>query len=277
MSSGGKGAGELICVRRFPVKSMPGEELAAVRVGFQGLMGDRHFAFRDAETGKVVSAKYPAKWGKIFDLPVSWVRSPEESPDPIVRFQLPGGKWHRSDEPSVAEAFGALFGRKVTLLSSGLDAASLEEYWPDIEGLAHREQTTDEKMPPGTFFDAAPIHLVTTATLRTLRELYPEGLFESRRFRPNFVIALSGGERGFVENGWIGKRIRIGDSVRLEITMGCGRCVMTTLPQGDLPQDSGILRTAARHNRAEVGVYAKVLSEGWVWKGAPVEVEETSG
>ncbi len=275
MSTEGKGAGEVISLRRYPVKSMGGEELTAVRVGSQGVVGDRHFAFRDAETGKIVSAKYPAKWGKIFSLPVSWVRSPEESKEPVVRFQLPGGEWRRSDDPSAAEPLGALFGRKVSLLSSALDTVSLEEYWPDIEGLAHREATTDEKMPAGTFFDAAPIHLVTTATLRTLRELYPEGLFESRRFRPNFVIALPEGERGFVENGWVGKRLRIGDSVRLEITMGCGRCVMTTLPQGDLPQDPGILRTAARHNHAEVGVYAKVLSEGWVWRGAPVQLEES--
>ncbi|VVM07017.1 MOSC domain-containing protein [Methylacidimicrobium tartarophylax] len=275
MSTVEKETGELVCIRRFPVKSMRGEELAAVRVGSQGLVGDRRFAFQDMETGKFVSAKYPAKWGKIFDLPVSWVRSPEESEEPVVRFQLPGGEWRRSDDPSSAEVFGALFGRKVALLASAQETGSLEEYWPDIEGLAHREATTDEKMPPGTFFDAAPIHLVTTATLRTLRELYPEGLFEARRFRPNFVVALPEGERGFVENRWIGKRIRIGDSVRLEITMGCGRCVMTTLPQGDLPRDPGILRTAARHNHAEVGVYAKVLSEGWVWSGAPVEVEES--
>ncbi|WP_018289956.1 MOSC domain-containing protein [Verrucomicrobium sp. 3C] len=274
MSTGGKGGGEVISLRRYPVKSMKGEELTSARVGAQGIVGDRHFAFRDAETGKIVSAKYPAKWGKIFDLPVSWARSPEESTEPVIRFQLPGGEWRRSDDPSAAEPLGALCGRKVSLLSSALDAVSLEEYWPDIEGLAHREATTDEKMPPGTFFDAAPVHLVTTATLRTLRELYPEGLFEARRFRPNFVVALPEGERGFVENGWIGKRLRIGDSVRLEVTMGCGRCVMTTLPQGDLPQDPGILRTAARHNRAEVGVYAKVLSGGWVWRGAPLVVEE---
>ncbi len=274
MGTEGKGAGEVISLRRYPVKSMRGEELTAARVGAQGILGDRHFAFRDLETGKIVSAKYPAKWGKIFDLPVSWVRSPEESNDPVVRFQLPGGEWRRSDDPQAAEPFGALFGRKVALLSSALDTVSLEEYWPDIEGLAHREATTDEKMPAGTFFDAAPVHIVTTATLRKLRELYPEGLFEARRFRPNFVVALPEGERGFVENGWVGKKLRIGDSVRLEITMGCGRCVMTTLPQGDLPKDPGILRTAARHNRAEVGVYAKVLAEGWVWRGAPVQLEE---
>jgi uncharacterized protein len=45
---------------------------------------------------------------------------------------------------------------------------------------------------------------------------------------------------------------------------------MTTLPQGDLPKDSGILRTAAQHNNALVGVYAEALSGGPVRRGEPI-------
>jgi hypothetical protein len=37
------------------------------------------------------------------------------------------------------------------------------------------------------------------------------------------------------------------------------RCVMITLPQGDLPRDLGILRTVARYNQVNVGVYTSVL------------------
>jgi MOSC domain-containing protein len=44
----------------------------------------------------------------------------------------------------------------------------------------------------------------------------------------------------------------------------CPRCVMITLPQGDLPKDPGILRTAALHNGVNVGVYASVLSGGTI-------------
>ena len=54
----------------------------------------------------------------------------------------------------------------------------------------------------------------------------------------------------------------IGDTVRLTITGPCGRCVMTTLAQGDLPKDSGILRTAVQQNQGHVGVYATVLQGG---------------
>jgi MOSC domain-containing protein YiiM len=48
---------------------------------------------------------------------------------------------------------------------------------------------------------------------------------------------------------------------------------MTTLPQGDLPADKGILRTAARHNEARVGAYATVLQGGTVLRGDTVALE----
>ena len=75
-----------------------------------------------------------------------------------------------------------------------------------------------------------------------------------------------------MENDWIGQTVAIGDEVRLRITGPCPRCVMTTLPQGDLPKDSGILRTAAQHNQANVGVYADVLAGGTLRRGDPVAV-----
>ena len=124
------------------------------------------------------------------------------------------------------------------------------------------------------------------ATLDRLSQLYPQGRFDERRFRPNVVVSLSDGEPGFVENGWVGKELSIGDSVRLAVTDPCPRCVMSTLAQEDLAADPGILRTAARHNSlvggeargpegvyaAAVGVYARVLSGGTVRRGDPIRL-----
>ena len=70
------------------------------------------------------------------------------------------------------------------------------------------------------------------------------------------------GDKGFVENDWGDRTLAIGDEVRLRVTGPCPRCVMTTLPQGDLPRDPGILRAAAQHNAANVGVYASVEQAG---------------
>ena len=54
-----------------------------------------------------------------------------------------------------------------------------------MEGLDYRDTVTDFELPEGTFFDCAVVHVLTTATLDRLRELYPQGRFEVRRFRPN--------------------------------------------------------------------------------------------
>jgi MOSC domain-containing protein YiiM len=48
---------------------------------------------------------------------------------------------------------------------------------------------------------------------------------------------------------------------------------MTTLPQGDLPKDNGILRAAALHNEARVGAYACVVKGGTIRRGDMVALE----
>ena len=89
---------------------------------------------------------------------------------------------------------------------------------------------------------------------------------------------------GFVENGWIGRSLLIGDTARLTIVLPDPRCVMTTLAQGDLPSDTDILRTLVRHNRLNVagglypcaGVYAVVEAAGTARASDPVSLMETS-
>jgi uncharacterized protein len=86
------------------------------------------------------------------------------------------------------------------------------------------------------------------------------------------VIETANGAAGFLENAWIGRTLAIGEKVRLSVTGPCGRCVMTTLAQGDLPRDAGILRTATQHNHAHVGVYAAVMQGGVVRRGDSVSL-----
>ncbi len=263
--------GAIASLWRYPVKSMMGEELNASVVTERGLLGDRAFALVDRETGKVVSAKEPRKWARMFEFRSAYVTSPGGNGLPPVRITLPDGTSATSDLSNVNEILSRELGREVALAASAPEAPSLEEYWPDIEGLAFREVVTDEAMPPGTFFDLAVVHVLTTATIDRLRELYADGRFEVRRFRPNVVVATE--EHGFVENDWIGGTLALGDKARLEITGPCPRCVMTTLPQYDLPKDPGILRAAAKNNEANVGVYASVVRGGTVRRGDRVWLE----
>jgi len=130
-------------------------------------------------------------------------------------------------------------------------------------------------MPEGSFFDCATVHILCTDTLDVLRSAYPQGRFEVRRFRPNIVVQLNQKEDGFVENGWVGSRLALSE-VRLNITGPCQRCVMTTLAQGDLPQDLGILKTAAKQNGVSVGAYAAVAKGGRVRRGDSVLLEQAA-
>ena len=266
--------GSVVSLWRYPVKSMMGEELNAADVTERGLLGDRAYAIIDPVTGKVGSAKNPRKWGKLFDFRADYIAPPRLGEQmPTVQITLPDSTTVTSAQRDLYDILSKVLGREVTLGTLAPKAPSLEEYWPDMEGLVHRETITDEAMPPETFFDFAVIHVLTTATLERLRELYPQGRFEARRFRPNVVVEVPSGETDFVEDAWIGHTLIIGDDVCLSITGSCPRCVMTTLPQGDLPRDLGILRTAAQHNQVNVGVYAAVLRGGTIHHGDPVRLE----
>ena len=117
------------------------------------------------------------------------------------------------------------------------------------------------------------MHILTTATLGRLSELYPQGRFDARRFRPNIVVQANTDQTGFIENEWVGHTLVIGHEVRLHIIRPTPRCVMTTLPQEDLPADFGILRTVAKHNNANVGVYARVIQGGTVNCNDAIRIE----
>ncbi|MBA2462337.1 MAG: MOSC domain-containing protein [Actinobacteria bacterium] len=272
MSNAAEDVASVVALWRYPVKSMMGEELSAAEVNERGVLGDRPYAFVDAETGKVVSAKEPRKWGKFFEFRASFVEPPRAGENvPHARITFPDGRSMTTAERGLDEALSDVVGRRVAFATTAPDQPSLEEYWPDIEGLTYRETVTDEAMPEGTFFDLGLVHVLTTATLDRLRELYPQGRFEAKRFRPNIVIT-SPTDAGFVENEWVGRTLAIGDTVRLRVTEPCPRCVMTTLPQSDLPKDAGILRAAAQHNDANVGVYASVEESGALKRGDSVRV-----
>lgn len=253
---------------------MMGEELNATRIGSKGVEGDRVFALADPETGKIASAKNPSKWPNLFDFRASFIGALGDSvPLPPVRITFPDGSTISTDDADIEARLAATLAKPVLFLRGAPPAGTLEEYWPDIEGLARRDVVTEEAMPAETFFDVGIVHVLTTATLDNLRAQYPPGRFEARRFRPNLVIETAPELGEFPEQHWDEKVLAIGSEVKLKVTGACFRCVMTTLAQGDLPKDTGILKTAARSNEARVGAYASVLQGGTIRRGDPVVLE----
>src|SRR2546422_5404939 len=267
-------AGSVVSLWQYPVKSMMGEELNATEVTERGLLGDRAYALVDSSDGKGATAKNPRKWPRLFDFRATFIEPMRPAAKvPLVKIALPDGTTVTSDQGDLSQILSKALNREVTLRAAEREAVNAEEYWPDMDGLDHRDTVTDFTLPEGTFFDCAMVHLLTTATLDRLRELYPQGRFEVRRFRPNIVVQLASDEKGFAENSWVGHTLAIGTAVRLNIIGPCGRCVMSTLAQGDLPRDPGILRTAAQHNHVNVGVYAAVGRVGTIRRGDPVRLE----
>jgi uncharacterized protein YcbX len=268
MASPSAVVGKVVSIWRYPVKSMLGEELNATNVTDRGLLGDRAFALLDVETGKVASAKNPRRWPTLFDFRASYVETPRtEGPLPALRITLPDGETLTTEQVDAEARLTAILGRPVRLVQP-TGAATAEGYWPDHDWLPQRDEVFDFPLPAGTLFDGATVHLVTTATLDRLRGLNPRSRFEVPRFRPNFVIEPAGMD-GFVENDWIGKTLTLGE-VQVRIDGPCPRCVMTTLPQGSLPKDPEVLRTAVRENGGNVGVYASIIRTGRTRRGDSV-------
>ena len=262
----------VLALWRYPVKSMQGEEINSSFVTERGLFGDRAYALVDAKDGKIVTAKNPKKWPEMFKFRAAF-EQPLETPSdlPSVRVMTPSGESFSSADSEIDDVLSSRLGRAVVLTSQPPAKPHLDEYWPDdVEGLAHCDLVTDENTLENTFFDLAFLHILSTATLDTLRKAYPAGRFEARRFRPNILV--DAGMEDFAENAWIGRTIHIGDEVRLSVTGPCPRCVMTTLAQSDLPKDPGILRTAVQQNGANVGVYAEVLQGGTIRQGDTIRI-----
>ncbi|GKV64464.1 MULTISPECIES: MOSC domain-containing protein [unclassified Sporosarcina] len=260
---------KLASLWRYPVKSMMGEEMNACEITEKGVRGDRGYGVVDAETGRLANAKNPKKWPEMFYYRAAFT-------DPAiaasVRITLPTGETVLSTDEDVNRRLSESFGRDVHLaVPTGLDI-EFEGYIPEgIEELENPGTVFSRTSPNETFFDIAMVHLITTSTIDKLRELAPESRIEPRRFRPNLILDTPDAE-GFIEEEWVGKTLWIGDEVQLRILQPTKRCVMTTLPQGDLPRDPNVLRTLARQNDGNFGVYAEVIQPGRVQIGDLIRV-----
>ena len=251
-------------VRRYPVKSMLGEEVSSAQIGPLGILGDRAFAILDAEDGKVASAKNPRKWPDMFKFKASYIEEPSLDNPGVVEIRRGNGQKVTSLDSDVDDSLSDILGRSVYLASQPPQAPQFERVSVPEAGQTDMGVVTVD-MPEDSFFDSCVLHLLTTATLRRLTSLYPEGNFDALRFRPNLVLDAVDAE-GFVENDWIGRTIRVGNQVLLKVVEPCKRCIMATLPLGELPRDVGILRTAAKYNSSSVGVRVAVVQGGTVQK-----------
>lgn len=241
-------------LRRYPVKSMLGEELRTADVSVDGIAGDRAFGLIHDETGKVVSAKNPRLWRAMLTFTAIGY--------PDVDITGPYG--------NAVKDLSAALGHQVTLAGTRPAGATLDRSRPDEvlrDGITAVTNADVIELTGRTFHDFAALHLITTATLDAL------GGPEAERYRPNIVIETPD-LSGFPENDWLGREFRLGGDVIVRIIARTPRCAIPTLAHGDLPRNPEALRVAAARNRVApmpdldaqpcAGAYAQVLTPGQI-------------
>ena len=119
--------------------------------------------------------------------------------------------------------------------------------------------------PEGGFFDAFPIHFLTTASLKRVAEVAITKAPEPARFRPNIVIDSIGLD-AFAENAWDGPLISVGKDLRLRVAFPTPQGAVPTLAHGAIAPDPRLTVEIGKLNRSPVlhlgpaprlGAYAK--------------------
>jgi uncharacterized protein YcbX len=266
---------------------MAGENHSSLQLTERGVVGDRVWAVRDEKRGGIRGGK---KIPSLMTLSARFTgeAAAEGSSDALII--APDGSERRTDSADINGWLSQKLDHPVTLWPL-LPADALDHYrrgGPDHEDFETemREmfaRTADEPLPdlslfaevieyespPGTYFDAFPILIMTEQSLATMTNHRPGSNFHVDRFRPNLVLDAADSDHPFPEAQWVGQTIEIGD-VQLDIVGECPRCSMTTHPFSDLPKDPGIMRALVEANGGNIGVYARVVKGGVVNVGDPV-------
>ena len=281
---------------RYPVKSMAGELIPSCSLTTLGIPGDRGWAIRDEKAGEIRGAK---KLPQLMRCQAHYLGEPAGDTIPSTEITFPDGSKSRAGDQQTEARLSDLVGRPVTLWPlqpkdqrdfyrrSAPDNPDMmvelreifgrrdDEPLPDLAMFAqnpYSQEILEFTSPLGTYFDAFPLHLLTTASLAELTRINPAANFDVRRFRPNFLIKSNDHVRGFDETKWAGRTLRVGE-VRIKIEMPTVRCVMPTLDQKSLPKDPSVLRTIVKHADQNVGLYATISHSGHIKAGDEVILE----
>lgn len=255
-----------------------------------GIPGDRCWTLKDEERGGIKGGKrFPGLMG------MSAVLTTEPdpaNPSPAAEVTLADGTQLNSNDPNINAMLSDAVGAPVSLWPL-LPKDQLDHYrrLPPEPGVdqeaAMREvfaRTADEPLPdlasfpaelftyespPGTYFDAFPLLLMSAASLASMSEARADSNFDVRRFRPNIVVDTP--DQGFPEDQWAGKTGRLGGAI-LKFEMACPRCVMTTHGFDELAKDPGIMRALVQANNGNLGIYASIVETGQINVGDTLEI-----
>ncbi|MGB0114168.1 MAG: MOSC N-terminal beta barrel domain-containing protein [Ilumatobacteraceae bacterium] len=270
---------------RYPVKSMVGGTVDSVEFDELGIVDDRTWAVRDLERGGIRGAK---KIGGLMRF------AARDIADGHVEIDLPDGSTVRTSDADVDQRVSAALGHQVRLErlrpADDLDhfrrgAADSDDILAELRGIFGRDDVeplpdlsifppsiTEFESPPGTYYDAFPLMVMTESALAALAVALPDASVDIRRFRPSIVVDTGDQSDGHAEFEWVGRRATIGTAT-VEFGALCPRCVMVTREIGaDIPADRSVLRHIVRDLDQNLGVYATIVEPGTARVGDPVSL-----
>jgi uncharacterized protein YcbX len=267
---------------RYPVKSMLGERRNELLIDQRGALGDRAWALRELETDRIASAK---RFPRLLECRANYDIEPTPTDRGRAIVQLPEGQRFDADDPELSDRLSSLLGRTLRVERdprsyevTGIDRTTV---FADIPVSTMMPDCSAETMPDyfelkhGSFFEIGAVYLLASGSIHRLRELQGEtAKIDQRRFRPNIYIYSLGSEPRFVEDGWMGHRLELGEALICSDFKPTVWCVTSTLAQEDLPHDPNILRTIANHREGCLGVYASIASPGLVHVGDRVTLRK---
>jgi uncharacterized protein len=283
--------GTIGAIMRFPVKSLLGESLEECEIVAGGLDGDRTHALLDPSTGKIASAKQPNLWRDLlaFSARTSAKTRSQTNPASIIVSDSSGNRIDLLD-PDFDARLSEWLGRQVKLIDVRPAGIELNRARPDEVMTEGVEATVTQDVlaiasaaPSGGFFDFAPLHLMTSASLDATRAAAPAASIHAERYRPNIVIETPS-SFVFAENQWVGRRLRLGQHVSIEVIAPTPRCAVPMLVHGTLPHSREAVAAVNTLNRIEfpplgpgtfpcLGAYATVVASGPVRCGDQVVLE----
>ena len=281
-------AGHIEEIWQYPVKSMAGVRIERALITEAGIPGDRCWAVIDAEAGQIRSAK---RWPELLQLAAGLVEQPcsdssgygAQVPEALVR--LPDGSSFKTRDAEAATRLSAFLGRPARLaalappsershyqLAEAHNEADIRaglgllpgESLPDfsVSPAQLRQQLTTNATPPGTYFDAFPLHLISTTSLAYLAD---RGCVDAvvQRFRANFLMQPVDAGAQMIENGWVGRRLQIGSAI-VSVNSRTTRCSMPARaqPSHRLAADPGLTRALVQHCERRLGINLLVEQAG---------------
>jgi uncharacterized protein YcbX len=257
--------GKIDSLWRYPVKSMRGEEMDELFVGYAGVYGDRLFAFESSTAPR--------------GFPFFTGRDQRQMIRYRARYRNPG-KAARPVNLSEAEKLGS----GVNPISAHATELMIDVETPDGNTFPIDDPALIDNLRLGidgkheltllrsdkAITDCRPLSIFSVQSARKLGE-ETGGAVDKRRFRANIYLDLHSSD-GFAEDEFVGRSLRIGSKVIVAVLQRDGRCMMITLDPDTAEKTPAILKAVAQAHEGMAGVYGAVLTEGMIRKGDPVEL-----